>query len=194
MATYSTPNLLTDPGTLYYAPVGTAIPTFTVAGSKFTQTWSSPWVPLGCTEEGSEFSASTDVEAIEVAELFYPVAYVTTKKEAKIAFALTDFTLNNIKRVMNGGTLSTVSGTGATTLSKYVPPTPGNEVRCMVGWQSLDDTVVMIGYQLINATEIQMSFKKAPAKATLPVEFQFEKPSATEPFEFYTAGTVRVGT
>jgi hypothetical protein len=45
MPTMPIPNLLTDPGFLFSAPLGTALPTHTVAGSKFTDAWAAAWVP-----------------------------------------------------------------------------------------------------------------------------------------------------
>lgn len=192
-ATFATPNIMKDPGALYYAPAGTAIPTFTAVGSVFTHTWGAPWVALGCTEDGSEWSFSITREEIGVAELFYPITYSTTDKNASVKFALADFTMSNVQRVLNGGTISTVSGATSTLIKKYVPVTPGNETSAMIGWQALDDTMVIIGYQCKNAGDVTMSFKKAPTKGVLAVEFQFEKPASTEPFEIYTAGVARVG-
>jgi hypothetical protein len=92
---------------------------------------------------------------------------------------------------MNGGTLTVVSGTGATQLNKFIPPAPGSEVRQMLGWESLDSTVRLICYQTLQGGDVQMTFKKAPDFAVIPVEFNFEVPSGGNPFEFYSAGTVR---
>ena len=64
----ATPVVLTDPGMLWIAPLGTADPTNTVAGSVFTDDPAAAFVPLGATSEGSEFSYSTTVEAVKVAE------------------------------------------------------------------------------------------------------------------------------
>jgi hypothetical protein len=193
MPTMATPYILTDPGYLFWAPLATAVPTFTVAGSKFTDAWPVAYIPLGATEDGSEFSFSSSVEPIRVAELFHPVQYATTEQAASIAFSLADYTANNLKRAWNGGTIATVSGTGATTLSKLTPPNPSQITRAMIGWESLDATVRLIAYQTINGAEITTAFKKAPEKALIPTKFSFEKPSATEPFDMWFAGTARVG-
>jgi hypothetical protein len=191
MPTTATPNILTDAGYLFWAPLGTAIPTNSVSGSKFTDAWASPWISLGATEEGSTHSYEINVEAITVAEFFDPVSYRTTERSGSFAFSLADWTLTNVKRAYNGGTLTVVSGTGATQLNKYVPPVPGAEIRAMLGWESLDNTVRLICYQTINSGTVETAFKKAPDKALLPCEFKFEKPTSTEPFEFYTAGPTR---
>jgi hypothetical protein len=96
-------NVLTDPGYLWMAPLGTAEPTPTVAGSKFTDVIPAAWLPLGATTEGSTFSYSTTVEAIRVAEYFDPIKYSTTERNGSIAFNLANWTLSNYKRALNGG-------------------------------------------------------------------------------------------
>lgn len=194
--TIATPFLMQDPGYIFYAPVGTSIPTSggTVSGSKFTDSWPVGWFEMGATEDGHEFNYEIKVEPITVAEFLDPIKWSTTERNGSFAFNLADYTLSNWKRVLNGGTLSTVSGSGATLLSKYVPPSPGTETRAMLGWESLDNTMRIIMYQTINAASMKTSFKKAPAIAVLPTEFRFEVPSVGQPFEVYTAGTARLGT
>lgn len=191
MPSTATPNILTDAGYLFWAPLGSSLPNNTVAGSKFTDTWPVAWISLGATEEGSTFSYEVNVEAVNVAEFFDPIAYRTTERSGSFAFNLADYTLANVKRVFNGGTLTVVSGTGATQLNQYDPPDPGAEVRAMLGWESLDGTLRLIVFQSINAGTVESAFKKAPDLALLPCEFRMEKPSSTQPWRMYTAGTAR---
>lgn len=193
MPTTATPNILQDPGYLFWAPLGTAEPTNTVVGSKFTDAWAGGWVSLGATEDGSEFTYESKLEAIYVAEFFDPVKWSTTERSGSFAFALADYTLENLKKALNGGSLTIVSGTGATKLSKYTPPAPGAEVRCMLGWESLDSTTRIVVNQAIQGGSIKMAFKKAPAIATIPCEFNFEIPASGIPFQVYAAGDVRDG-
>lgn len=191
MPTTATPNVLTDPGYLFWAPLASTLPTFTVAGSKFTDSWPVAWISLGATEDGSQFNYESTVEPIRAAEFFDPIRYSTTDRSGNISFTLVDWTLANLKRVLNGGTLTVVSGTGATTLSKFDPPIPGAEVRSMIGWESLSNDVRIIAYQTLNGGNIQSSFRRAPNKAGFACTFNFEKPAATEPFSVWTAGTAR---
>lgn len=196
----ATPLLMTDPGFLFHAPLGTALPAAgvggTVAGSVFTDAWPAGWTNLGATEDGSEFSFSTTVEPIRVAEIFNPIQYAVTEQSTSMAFSLANFTMHNYRRAMNAGTgnLTVVSGATATLLSKLTPPTPSQIVRSMIGWESLDATVRLIGYQVINGGEIKSAFKRAPDKAVIPMEVNFEVPaSPTVPFDFFIAGVNRVG-
>jgi hypothetical protein len=105
-------------------------------------------------------------------------------------------TLQNVKRVFNGGTLSTVSGAGVTLSSKLLPPSPGSEVRAMLGWESLDHTTRLVVYQAINSGDIKLDYKKSPSKTVLPCMFNMEVPTGApqQPFAMYTAGTARLGT
>lgn len=190
MPSIATPNLLTDPGYLFWSPLGTAVPTMTVTAGKFTDAWAASWIPCGATEEGSTFAYSTSVEPVRVAELFDPVKYATTDRSGSMAFSLASWTLTNWKAAMNGGAI-TVTGTGATTLNKYTPAAPGNEIRAQLGWESLDATVRIVAYQTINGGEVSTAFRRAPDKALIPFTFNFEINSSGVPYEIWTAGVGR---
>ena len=193
MPTTATPNILTDPGYLFWAPLATAEPTNTVAGSKFTDSWPVAWKSLGATEDGSEFSYETTVEAITVAEFFDPIRYSTTERSGSFSFNLADYTMLNLSRAFNGGgvvgvgagNVALVSGTGATALHSLTAPSPGNEVRAMIGWESLDSTMRLICYQTINSGSIASAFRKAPNFAVIPCTFNFEVPASGNPWKMY---------
>lgn len=195
MPSTATPNVISDPGYLFVAPVGTALPTNTVVGSVFTDAWAAAWVNVGATADGSVFSWQTTVEPVFVAELFDPVKIPVTAASGSMSFALADYTMKNMARALNSGpsAVATVSGTGTTLLSSLEPPDPSAIVRQMIGWESLDATLRFVGRQVINASTIESAFKKAPDLALIPVEFQFERPAAAKSWIFYSAGTVRVG-
>lgn len=190
------PNILTSPGALFIAPLGTALIASTVAGSVFTIDWSTvpAWIALGATADGTEFSYKTDVAPIEVAEFLDPVQYATTGRSGTIAFALANNGAANYNRALNGGVgvLAPTAGTGATASYDVVPPTPGSEVRCMIGWESLDHTQRLYCYQTIQGGEIKEAYKKAPAIATIPCTFNMEIPASGIPFRKQYAGTLRV--
>jgi hypothetical protein len=194
LPTTATPTLLTDPGYLFRAPIGTALPTNTVVGSVFTDTWAAAWVPVGATDEGSTFAYAMTSEPVMVAELFDPVKYSVTEASGSIAFAMADWTLQKLKMAMNGGTMTLVSGTGATALTSLEPPDPSEVLRCMIGWESLDATTRIIGRQCLNASEVSSAFGRAPSKALIPVQFSFERPAAAKSFIVYSAGAERSGT
>lgn len=189
----ASPSILTDAGYLFIAPLGTAVPTNTVAGSVFTDAWPVAWLPFGATTEGSTFNYSTSVEPITVAEFFDPVRYATTERMGNIAFNLASWTLSNYRRALNGGVaaLTPTSGTGATALYNVSPPNPGSEVRAMIGWESLDNTVRLVCYQTIQGGEISTAFQKAPDVAAIPCTYNLEIPSTGKPFDIWGAGATR---
>lgn len=191
--TVATPNVLTDAGFLWLAALGSTEPTNTVTAGVFSDDPAVAWLPLGATTEGSTFSYSTSVEPIRVAELFDPVKYATTERGGNIAFNLANFTLSNYQRALNGGVaaLTATSGTGATSLFKVEPPNPGAEVRCMILWESTDQTVRLILRQCLQGGEISTAFQKAPSIAAIPCTFNMEIPAAAKPWTMWSAGTNR---
>lgn len=184
------PTLLTDPGYLFWAPLGSAEPTHTVLAGKFTDTWPVAWVNLGATQDGSEFSYAMKTSPILVAEFLDPIRQVTTERDGHMAFLLASYTAANLKLAMNGG-VTTVTGTTSTTMTRLVPPTPGSEVRSMIGWESTDGSVRIVCFQCFNDVDIKMTFKKAPNIATVPTQFAFEMPQGGQPFAIITAGAAR---
>lgn len=192
-AAVATPNILTDPGYLFIAPLASTLPTNTVSSSKFTDAWDAAWLPLGATAEGSEFAYSSTVEAISVAEFFDPIAYHTTARAGRIAFNLANWALSQYRRAVNGGVaaLTPTSGTGAGALYTLNPPTPGNEVRAMIGWEALDNSVRLVCHQTICSGEITTAFRKAPTIAVIPCTFNMEVPAAGQPWTMWSAGAAR---
>lgn len=182
--------LITDPGWLYRAPLGSTLPTNTVVGSVFTDSWPVAWVPQGLTDDGSEISSNTTVSPIDAAETFDPIAYRTTDRTGQVTFALKNITATNLSNAFNGGVL-TVTGTTSTTLTRLDPVQPGQEIRCMIGWESLDSTVRWIGFQVFNSGDIKLSLKKAPANASIPWTGMLEKPALTQPSAWWFAGAAR---
>lgn len=193
----ATPLILTDPGFLFIAPLASTLPTMAALGSTYdADTWPVAWKAAGATEDGSEFSYEMSVEAITVAELFYAIQYAPTEVKTSLSFHMVDYTLNNLAKAMNApsSNVTTVSGATTTLSSKLSPPTPSQIIRRMVGWESLDHTMRLIGTQCLSSGTISSSFKKAPDKAAIAMTWNFEQPATGDAFDFYAAGTGRLGT
>jgi hypothetical protein len=191
MPTITTPNILTDPGYLFWAPLGTSQPANTVAGSKFTDAWPVGWLQVGATADGSTLAYTLNVQAINVAEMFDPVSWRTTDRSGTLTFAMAEWSLTNLKKALNGGTITT-TGSGATSMNAYTMPNPGQEVRAMLGWESNDATVRVLVLQAISSGTVQSAFQKAPNFAQLSVTFNMEVPAGqTQPFLPFTAGPAR---
>lgn len=186
------PTLLNDPGYLYYAPIGTSLPSNTVAGSIFTDTFgTAPWVWLGMSTTGSVWHYNLTTAAIQAAEALDDIAYRTTGRTASVAFTLMSYTATNLAIALNGAT-KTVTGSTTTTMTQVSAPAPGTETRFMLGWESFDFTVRKIAYQCINSGDIAETFAKAPSTADIPFTVQCEIPtSPSRPFDTFTAGVAR---
>lgn len=182
--------LALGPGYLYYAPLGSTLPTNTVAGSVFTDVWPGAWIPVGITKEGHEFSYELDTEAVEVAEYLDPPAYATTGRTIGLNFEMARVTFSLKKLALNGGTIVT-TGSGATQLNKFTPPEPGQETRVMLGWESTDNTERVVAYQCFQTGGVATARRKGADNGTLPVEFRLERASGLPPYDEWTAGTVR---
>lgn len=191
-ATVNPALLLSGPGILYRATLGTAEPSMTVTAGKFsTAAWGGTWVALGATGEGSEFTDEIETEDMEVAESYYPVRVVTTGRSASWTTMLTEINLSNLRAALNGGTSTVVSATAGAEMTTLAPPTVGNETRAMLGWQSEDDTVRLIGYQVLQVGNLAVAFRKGADKAGLSMDWRFEKPTG-DPYKIFLAGASRV--
>lgn len=191
------PLILQDPGFLFWAPLLSTEPTHAALASSYdSDAWPAAWILIGSTEDGSTFSNQITATPVYVAEFLDPIRWSTTNRVSSFAFNLANFTLQNLKRAYNGGTLSTVSGSGATLSSKLLPPAAGSEVRAMIGWESLDHTFRIISYQTLNSGAVASSFKKAPSYAVAPCVFNMEVPlgAPQQPWAQYAAGIGRLGT
>lgn len=193
IAPIATPNLLTDPGYLFIGPLLSTLPSNTVVASQFTDDWPAAWLPLGATEEGSEFKYSTSVEAVRVAEFFDPIRWATTDRSGSIAFALAHHGATNYRRALNGGVTALAPTSGSTTTALYTvePPTPGSEVRAMLGWESQDHSIRLVCHQTIQGGEVNTAAKKAPAKGLIPCTYNLEVPAGGKPFTRWFAGDWR---
>jgi hypothetical protein len=178
------------PGKIYYAPLGTAIPTITAAASKVAATWTS-WVSPGATDAGITYTESVETADINVAESLYPVRTVTTGKSSRIAFTLNEISDLNWKLAMNGGTITT-SGAGVTKLNTYVPPLVGSEVRVMLAFQANSDLEIIVWPQVFNVGSVEYTRGTYETKAGLSIEFNAEIPATgyVTPYQRFTAGSL----
>jgi hypothetical protein len=182
--------IATGPGYLYIAPLATSLPANTVVGSVFTDTWPVGWNLLGVTKNGSEFNYTITTATIDAAEYFDPLQIVTTARAANFVMELMQVSATNLKNALNSGTLS-VTGSGTTQLNAYTPPSPGSEVRTMVGWEAQDNTERLVLEQAFQTGALKIVRQKGANNATLPIQFDAELPASGFPFRYWSAGTIR---
>jgi hypothetical protein len=169
------------------------VPGGIAAASVFTDAIAAAWTPAGVTAEGSEFSYELSTDQITVAEYLDPLSIVSTGRSGGVAFDAAQDHFNTWKMAMNGGTISTVAGSGATLVSQYAPPTVGSEVRIALLWESDDNTLRKWYPKCFQTGGLKVSRKKGNDFAKWGVAFGLEQPATGQPFYGYAAGSVRVG-
>jgi hypothetical protein len=189
------PQVLTDPGILWCAALGTAEPTPTAAAGKFSDALPPAWLMFGPTSEGSSFSDSVETDTITVAEFRSAIRTVVTGRTSALAFALASWTLSNFRRAMNGGVAAIApTGSAGAEVTSLEPPVEGTEVRCMTMWESTDSTVRIMGRQAFQKGEVKSDFKPGSDNALIPCEYGFEQPTTgLRPWKMWVAGADRVG-
>lgn len=163
-------------GTLHWAPLGTPLP------ADLNDPLNAAFSEIGYTEEGSEFSYEVSSEAVEVAESLDPLFYRTTGRNGTVTFSMAENTVRNLTLAFNGGSV-TKSGTGASAITTYEPPEPGEEVRKMLVFESEDGQERWIFRQCFQGGTVAMARRKGAEKSLIPVEFRLEKPSGKTPFK-----------
>lgn len=188
------PQILTDPGILWIATLGTAEPTPVATAGRFTDALPPAWLLLGPTDEGSSFSDNVDTDTITVAEFLSAVRNVVTGRSSMLSFALASWTLSNYRRALNGGVAAIApTGTVGAEVTSLEPPKEGEETRCMLMWESTDSTLRLMGRQCFQTGEVSTDMKPSPEKALIPCEYSFEQPSTgLRPWKMWAAGTGRV--
>jgi hypothetical protein len=189
------PQVLTDPGILWIAPIGTAEPTPVAAGSRFTDVMPAAFLLFGPTDEGSTFSDAVDTDTITVAEFLNAIRNVVTGRTSSLSFALASWTLSNYRRALNGGVAAIApQGTAGSEVTSLEPPVEGTETRAMIMWESTDASLRLLGRQSFQTGEVSTDMKPAPDKALIPCEYAFEQPSTgLRPWKMWAAGSARVG-
>jgi hypothetical protein len=126
---------------------------------------------LGYTDDASEFHYVPSTDDVEVAEELDPISTQTTGRSSTLSFSLAQMTATNLKRAMNGGTITTGAG-----IVTFEPPDLGTEVRVMLGFESEDSQERWVYRQCYQQGDITITRGKGAVKALIPAEFRLEKP------------------
>ena len=197
-------------GTIYMAPVGSAVPALTAAAGKFNFSWASPWVAVGGTTAGLTLTRTPTASDFFVAESYYPQHILMTADDIAGAFAMDQVNKSNLAFAWNAASTSTLTGSGGSwatsgasgaKVSQFTPPIIGTEVRSMLGWQGQDDDEVLFIYQVLNVATLSEVANKAPNPQELLMQLRAELPAtnpdtncgalstAVVPYRSYYAGT-----
>ena len=160
-------NVRVGPGTLYIAPVGSTEP------SDLTVGWDVAWVKVGYTDEGTTFGFDQTFEDVEVEEEFDAIDTLQTQRAVTVSFSAAELTATNLQRALNGGTIT--SGADIVT---FEPPPAGEVTRLAIGWEADDGKERWVFRRCVQQGSVEVSRRKAPDKATIPMEFRVTVPDA----------------
>lgn len=173
-------NVLTGPGDVYVAPIGTAEP------ASATATLDAAFRNVGYTDGGINFSYALSSENIAVDQELDPVRVKTTGRVASVQFNMAEINRQNLALALNAGADAANTGT-------FEPPAPGDEVRVMVLFET-EEGARWLFRRCLQTGSITMSSQKGAQKRLIPVTFSLEKPDSDDPFQVWpslsTAGVV----
>lgn len=159
------------PGRLLIAALGSTEP------SDLTTPWDVAWVELGYTDAGSTFTFNNTFEDVVVEEEYDPIRTLQTARLITLEFAAAQLTADNLTTAFNGGDVSTSEG-----MVTFEPPDAGDYTQVMIGWEA-DDGLERWGFrQCTQIGSIAIARRKAPAKATIPMQFRATKPTGAKSF------------
>lgn len=95
-------NLVQGPAVLYIAAFGATEPLDSAVGSPPT----SAWTDLGGTTDGVTLTWNREFSALTVDQILYTMATQPTGIDLQVKTNLAEATLQNLERILNGGTLT----------------------------------------------------------------------------------------
>lgn len=186
----------TGPGSFFISAANPVEPSWAAASSQFSNSVPG-FYSGGYTASGLTFTfGARETTTLTPAEEYEPIRIVTTGiGSSTMGFDTYGINEQIFKYTMNGGTWSTVGGTGATLVRKYVPPDPGLETRASVIWISADRDEILWLPQVFQTGTPSRTFAKGDTTSGLKgVVFSTEK-SATYGYSwaYLTAGAGYTG-
>lgn len=177
----NTEEVLIGTGTLYVAPLGTAMPADPSVSPNVA------FVDVGYSEEGWALTVERDVEDVEVAEEIDPLDVLATGRETHLVGQAAQASVENLKIALGGGTIVTAVGPPAK--KTYTPTGTGDLTRFALlfrgkapsvsGVAKLRDVHMPVA---IPVGAVELANRKAPAKSLVGMDFRVVKATGTELF------------
>ena len=172
MAAGGTPsNVDLGPGRLYVAPLGTAEPVNCSAALP------SAWIPIGYTEDGTEFQFGVTREAVEVAEEVDPIGYEMTRRTSRLVVNMAEMTARRLGLALGAG------ASRGDTAAKFTPPKPGDDLAVVLVWDRDEvpsaNNVRWVFHEAKPSGSVNIANRKAPKKRTIATTFECYIPGTT---------------
>jgi hypothetical protein len=160
----STTTMMVGPGVLRRAPVGTDDAAIIAAA---TPTYASAWETVGATDGGIGLTIAKSYANHSVDQAADWVASTITERHAQLEISLVEMSLSNLKISLNGGTITTGSGTGVGgAWDKYEPATDLIATQEEYGAFAIEGKTlsglirVIVIRRCLNVADVTSSFKK----------------------------------
>lgn len=189
------------PGMLWFAPLGTWANGYAPAGTAnvFTQgttatavPGSTAALPLGWTDDGTKFKQSIKTDEDEAAESYYPVSTPVVGTSCTLEVSLKTVNLTNLRVALNIPASGPTGVPSPSTVSKLQPALAGAEVRGQLLFQSTENDLLIVMYQVLNTGDVELAFQKGAKGLSVPLTFNGELPDASvapAPFSMYMIGS-----
>lgn len=160
----STTQMMVGPGVLRRAPVGTDDAAIIAAADP---TWAVAWETVGATDGGIGLTIAKSYANHTVDQAADWVASTITERHAQLEISLVEMTLKNLRISLNGGTITTGSGTGVGGMwDKYEPDTDLIATQEEYGAFAIEaktlagKTRIIVVRRSLNVADVTASFKK----------------------------------
>lgn len=103
-------DIIVSPASIWYAPVGTAVPDETTVA--VGASWGGSWTNLGYTLEPIQVSLETETFSLTVEQLTIPVRQIRTAMNISFSTVLAELTGTNLALVTDGTKVTMAAGVG----------------------------------------------------------------------------------
>ncbi len=110
-------DILLTPASVYYAPVGEALPADSLA---YGAAWGGNWVNMGYTNTPVAMAYSNEKYAVMVEQVTPPVKRRITSEDLALEFTLVEMTGRNLALALNGTAEDTAAGAGQVAKTEVV--------------------------------------------------------------------------
>ena len=123
-------DIIIAPATVYYAPVGEALPSLDTV--QFGTAWPGNWVNVGFTLTPVSLGYDQELFELEVEQITLPVKRLRTKEAAMIETNLAEITAANLNLTLDGTVTTTAAG--ASTRAKEIVKAGGKTAITERAW------------------------------------------------------------
>ncbi|GAA1281534.1 hypothetical protein [Saccharothrix xinjiangensis] len=163
----TTANLVQGPAELYAGVFGATEPGEATVNSTPA---ASAWSDLGGTDGGARLNVALTYSVLTVDQLVEAAGRRLTNRDCNIATSLAEPTLENVDRMLNGGTSASGSGWKSWAPASESSATQPNYWAVLLhGWAPAGNRRMVIGRKVLNIANMESAYTK-DGKTLVPVD------------------------